>query len=363
MALERELVARDDLAAVACGVHEDAAGRVPLHAQLGGPRVVLEDLLDLRRLLAAALVDSVEALRVRAGVVIQLELRVGPELQLVARLSRRDRARGRVLGFEVLVGQLEAVVPQHDLRGLELLGLLPGVDAVLLAGAPPHALEDQRALDRKIRMAPRVVRDDQRVTAGAVLEEVEDSLFFHQAAREREVGLAVLHAVVARFERPLDLPADLEGGGENLFQNVGNRKVLKDAALRFLGKQEGLRDEVEHKSRERGVPRTLRDSQASPVDEALCASRQGDLDRDLLAQERVEDDFLRVRVLSDTLELKEEGLGDRFVSRETAQDQDVGGQLACRALSTPRTGMAERFSSKLCENASGPLLTGHALKS
>ncbi len=221
--------------------------------------------------------------------------------------------------------QLEAVVPQGDLRGLELLGLLPGVDAVLGAGSPADRLEDQAARAGNGDVAARGVRDDHRVGAGAVLEEVVDALFFHQAAREREVRLAVLDAVVAGGKGSLDLPGDVETH-ENLLEDVGDRDLLEDAALRLAGEQERLRDEVEHEARERGVPRALGDPQAGAVEVARAASRQGDLDGDLLAQEGVEDDLLGLVVLGDALELKEEGLGDRLVSRKAVQKQDVGTQ-------------------------------------
>jgi hypothetical protein len=111
--------------------------------------VVLEDLLDLRRLLASALADAVETLGVCAREVVELELRVGGELQLVARLPGRDRGLDLGVGFQVLVGQLEAVVPERHLARAQLLGLLPGRDAVLLAGSPPDRLEDEIARPRR----------------------------------------------------------------------------------------------------------------------------------------------------------------------------------------------------------------------
>src|ERR1017187_3979787 len=97
--------------------------------------------------------------------------------------------------------------------------------------------------------------------------------------------------------------------------------MLKDPALCLPGEEEGLRHEVQDISRERGVPRALSDPIADAVDAALFASRQRERDGDLLAQESVEGD--RRGVLGDTLELKKERPGYRFVSREAVQEQNV----------------------------------------
>ena len=219
--------------------------------------------------------------------------------------------------------QLEAVVPERHLARAQLLGLLPALNAVLFARSAAGALEDEVASSRDGEMVRGQIRYDHRVRTRTVLEEVIDPLFFHQAARERKVGLAVLDAEVAWMERAADLPGHVEGGGEDLLQDVGHRKVLKDAALRLPRQEESFRDEVEHMPRERGVPRSLRDPQAGPVDEALAASRQLDLDGDLLSQERVEEDLLGLLVLGDALELEKKGPGDRFLPREAAQKENV----------------------------------------
>ena len=63
--------------------------------------------------------------------------------------------------------------------------------------------------------------------------------FLHQPGGEVEVALAVLHAVVARLERPLDLVGDLEPL-EDLLEDVGDRDVLEDAALCPLGQEPQL---------------------------------------------------------------------------------------------------------------------------
>jgi hypothetical protein len=221
------------------------------------------------------------------------------------------------LGLEMLMRQLEAVVPERHLSRTQLLRLLPGRDAVLLPRSFTDDFEDQAALAGEIRVAPGGVRDDHLVAPGAVLEEVVDPLLLHQAAREGEVGLAVLGAIVTGLKYPLQLVFHVEVG-EHLLEDVGNGDVLEDPALRLLRKEPELRREIQRVGREDRVARALRHADADPVEVLPGVAGERDLGRDLLAQERIERDL--AGVLGDALEPEGEEARDRLLPRESRQE-------------------------------------------
>ena len=72
----------------------------------------MEDLLDLGRLLAASLVDAVEALSVGAGKFVDVERGIRSELQLVPGLARHDGREDRILGLEMLVREARSSGPR-----------------------------------------------------------------------------------------------------------------------------------------------------------------------------------------------------------------------------------------------------------
>ena len=138
-----ELVPGDQVAAVAPAPDRHRPGGLLLHAQAGGPAVVLEDLLQLGGLFRAAAIDAVEPLGVPAGVVVEFQLVGAVETELV-----RDPPTATESGIfwsasRCLCGQLEAVVPERDLPGPDLLHLLPAGDAALLAVAAQDLVVDQ----------------------------------------------------------------------------------------------------------------------------------------------------------------------------------------------------------------------------
>src|SRR5258708_24498504 len=82
-----------------------------LHAQAHRTLVVLEDFLQVRWFFAAALIDSVEALRVTAGKLVLLQAIVSPKLELMLHLADGHTFDDNLLGFEFLMRQLEVVIP------------------------------------------------------------------------------------------------------------------------------------------------------------------------------------------------------------------------------------------------------------
>src|ERR1700733_13933690 len=102
--------------------------------------------------------------------------------------------------------------------------------AILGSGTPLDRLVDQRGRPGHVRKALGRVGDDQLVRAVAVGEEIKDPLFLHKSAREVEICLAVLNAIVAVEISALELIGNIQAR-ENLLQDVGYCELLKDPAL------------------------------------------------------------------------------------------------------------------------------------
>src|SRR5882724_11812208 len=107
MAFEREFVPGHELPAIARAANRDGLGGFFLHADSHGALVVLEYLLQIRGLLAAAAVDAVKPASVAAWVLVDFEAIVGRQLQLVRHLPDFDRFKSWAFGVEMLVRQFE----------------------------------------------------------------------------------------------------------------------------------------------------------------------------------------------------------------------------------------------------------------
>ena len=114
-------------------------GRASCCMRMSTVRLLSSKISELARLVAAALVDAVEALGIVAGKVVDLELVVAADLQLVDDFAHRHGIHNRLLRLQVLAGQLEAVVPGNVLSRTQFLRFEPFVDAVLLRGWPSMA--------------------------------------------------------------------------------------------------------------------------------------------------------------------------------------------------------------------------------
>src|SRR5206468_3688195 len=101
----RKLATRGEVSADARTLDHQAGERLLLHAKADGARVVLENLINFRRLLAPARIDSVETLSVLARIIVELEARAAAGRQIVRHAPRRDTGRPLLLGFEVVSGQ------------------------------------------------------------------------------------------------------------------------------------------------------------------------------------------------------------------------------------------------------------------
>ena len=95
-----------------------------------------------------------------------------------------------------------------------------------------------------VGMAHGRVGDDHLVAAVGVGEEVVDPLFLHEPAGEVEVGLAVLHAVVARLVGALELVGHARGPVRTCLRMSGTVDLLEDPALGLAGQQPELGNDL-----------------------------------------------------------------------------------------------------------------------
>jgi hypothetical protein len=105
----------------------------------------------------------------------------------------------------------------------------------------------RRARDRRVRA--RVVGHHEHVVVRAVLEEVEDAVLLHQTADEREVGLAILDAIIPRRVLLEQLEAEARarqaGRGEHRPQDVGRALLLEHAAILAMKQAPDPRDQLD----------------------------------------------------------------------------------------------------------------------
>ncbi len=306
---------------VARAARRDGERRLLVHPDPDRPDVVLEDLRQLPRLLAARPVDPVEALGVFPGPVVDLPGFGALDLELVRLAPGLDRVEDRDLRLEMLVGQLEAVVPEEGLRRAGVLVPLPSPDPVLVAHPARELLVGDLVLSLEVGKRRRVVRHDHRVLPVLVLEEVEDPLLLHEPRGEGEVALAVLDAEVALLEGPLDLPVDGDPF-HDVLEDVGDVDPLEDPALGLAGEELELRDELGPVEGEVLVAPRLPEPDADAVEVLLRGLvRELEVDGHLRTEHRVEGDLLLV--LRDHLDLEAEGPRDLLGPGERLQEEDV----------------------------------------
>ena len=160
------------------------------------------------------------------------------------------------------------------------------------------------------------------MAAASVLEEVVDPLVLHEAAGEREVGLPVLHAVVARLERPVEpeLGRDVR---EHVLQDVGHGQLLEDAARLPARREPERRDELGRVARDLRSAGALAETPDDAAEEARPAPEaQGHGGG--LAEQRLERHLSAVG--GDEVEVKVEQLRDRLAAEKPGDQQNVGAE-------------------------------------
>ena len=172
--------------------------------------------------------------------VIRLDVLAGVVEHLVVRLLVRLDELG--LHRQVRLGLGEVVVDQRRLAGLNALGEHPGSDvflfgvALLVRGVVGDGRDVLQRFVARVR-----IHELEHVTAVSVFQVVVDALLFHQAADEVEVCLPVLDAILALGVLAGQVVLEHRDGvvGEHFLDDVGDRLLLKDAAVR------GAREEPE----------------------------------------------------------------------------------------------------------------------
>src|SRR5271166_2636005 len=121
-------------------------------------------------------------------------------------------------------------------------------------------------------------------------EVIEDALFFHQPAREIEIGFTVLDAEIARLEITHDFKRRNDAF-EDFFENVGHGYVLKNPAFPFAGKQPELRYDLGTVGGKLPVALSLAEAADDAIEESAFVLKGRQFNRDLLSQQLVERDI------------------------------------------------------------------------
>ena len=290
-----------------------------LHADADSAFVVFVDFLEFAGLFAAAGGHAVVALGVGARVVVDFEFVVG-DGELVLGGAYGDVGKNCILGFEVFVGHLEAVVPEGDFTAAEGLHLFPILYFFDIFAAAVYF----RILDfvemGGIGMGGGSVGENEFVAIFGGFEEVEDAFFLHEAGYEGEVGFAVLDAVVAFFERSLNFVGGVDAG-EDLFQDFRDGHLLEDAALVDAGEKPEKGDNFEAIG---GVVEAA-SAAGGTIDDAVEVAKAGVVesmgDRHRLADEFREIDA--VGVAGEGFNFVGEESGYRFAATNGANEQDI----------------------------------------
>ena len=161
-----------------------------------------------------------------------------------------------------------------------------------------------------------------------MLEEVIDPLLFHEPAGKGKIRFAILDAIIARVEVPLN-PVDDVQPSEHLFQDVGDGQVLEDAALHFFGPEPQLRGHFGPVMGEVRVAAALRETADDAVEIPLRVAGQPEAYGHALTEQFLEKDLSAV--LREQPQLKREELRDCLVALEPREQQDIrserGGDL------------------------------------
>src|SRR6266508_1637947 len=150
MPLQGELVAADKMAAIAGALNRQAQRRFFLNADVRSPPVILKNLLQIGGAVSAPSIHAIESLRVFTRIVVDLELVVSSHFELVVHSSRLHVVLNIGFRFEMLMWQLEAVVPKRVLARTPLQGFFPVVDAIVLPRPPLDVFVGDFALARQV---------------------------------------------------------------------------------------------------------------------------------------------------------------------------------------------------------------------
>ena len=213
------------------------------------------------------------------------------------------------------------VIAKRHFQRPQLLPLLPARDPLFPNVRALDLLDDQ--LGGLQLGEGRLVRHDHLVAVGLVLEVIVDPLFLHQPRCKVEVGLAVLDAVGPGMKGPFQLVCHV-GDVENRLEDLGHGLILENPAAGPAGEQPEMRRNLHLERRMVDAPHPLGQAGADPAEVPLLASGNLEADRDLAAQQLLEDDL--ALILGRQVELEAEKLRDALVPGKTDQEQHVRAQ-------------------------------------
>ena len=220
---------------------------------------------------------------------------------------------------------------QRHFTGLQPLLLFPEGDPGHVVAGSFHRLKHQACrVDRGERL---LVGHDHLVPVGRVNEVEEDSLFLHQAAGEVVVALAILNAVHAGLIVPPDLEIYVGDGGQNLLQDLGDRQVLENPALKVLRQPPEVGHDLHVIKREALPAQALGQARTDAVEEPRSPVRLPEAGRDRASQERIEIDRCLIGRGQRQVEVEEPG--DRLEPRKRRDQEHVVAQRR-RDLQRPR---------------------------
>ena len=152
---------------------------------------------------------------------------------------------------------------------------------------------------------------------------IEDPVLLHEPRDKVEIALPVLHAIFERLECTGRVHFEIGESPalEDLLNDVGNRRVLEDAAVRDARQKPRPRNNLHLVVREVGAGTALRKAADKPIEVPLAAAvRQQNADCHPLPNDVLE---LNGIVGGEQIEVELEKLRDPLVTSEALQEQNV----------------------------------------
>ncbi len=237
-------------------------------------------------------------------------------------LADRDADDGFFLGFKMVGGDFKAVVPQSTFAGTDFLDFLPLRDAHFGADAAGGFFVNRRRFPRHRRMLGAIGHRHHMIAVG-VLEEIVNPFFFHQAAGEIEVRLAILHTEIPWIIGPGEFVTEIEPG-KHMFENIGHRKVLKNSALDSFREQPELRHHLGAEVEKIFIAPALAEAPDDAVEIARAAVHLVNFHRDALPDDGVEGDGIGEIRNQGKVEL--EKMRNLLATLQSGEQQDVRSQ-------------------------------------
>jgi hypothetical protein len=174
-----------------------------------------------------------------------------------------------------------------------------------------------------IDMGLRRIRNHHLMPPVGMLKEIIDPFFFHQAAREIEIGFAVLNAILAVFVLTVELIGTVKPA-QYLFQNIRHGLLLKNPAPSLARQKPYLWDNFCIEDRKSFIAVAFRKVRTNSVEIAPIRTpvrpEDGDLQGDFVAHDLAE--INGGRILRDECKIKRKQGANVFDTTEP-RDQEI----------------------------------------